>query len=182
MRNCLLILFLLTAFSVGCLTPAKTKDKNDKNIESYKADLDADGVEELIEIEDRSIKGGDTFVLITKISKNKNIPSKEYSLTLPGHFVRAEIIDLDTDNFRQMAFFYDTKDSRLNIVIYRFKNNRLSKVFSASSDCDIETDMDLVPRVKVAKGHNGGKDCSVSLQQSDWEIWAWSGEKFVREQ
>lgn len=181
MRNYLIWAIVAIVFSSGCLTADKTKNKEKKNIETYRVDLDGDGTEELVEIEDRYIKSGDTFMRITKVQKNRNVVAKEYSLTIPGHFIRAEIIDLDTDNFKQMAIFYDTKDSRINIAIYKLKNNKLSKVFTTSSNCDIETDMELVPRIKVAKSKTGGRDCSASLQGSDWETWAWSGEKFIKE-
>lgn len=181
MRSKLFYAVLIGILLSGCLITGKTKDDKKKNIETYKVDLDADGAPELIEIEDRFVESNDSIVRITKLSNNRNVAPKEYNLVLPGHFIRAEIIDLDTDNFRQLAFYYESKANRVNIVIYKLKNDKVSKIFSISSNCDIETNLDLVPRVRVAKSKVGGKDCSASLQGNDWESWAWNGEKFIKE-
>jgi len=173
----ILVLFLLG----GCLTTNKKKNEQTKNIETYKVDLDNDMAEELIEIEDRFAANGDILVRITKPAKTKNAKPKVFNFTIHGQFDKAEFTQLGCDGFSQMLIYYDTERKFTNIVIYKLKNDKVSQIFSARSNCDIETDFDSVPRVKIGKNTEGGKDCSVITQGNEWEIWIWDGEKFVKE-
>lgn len=178
MISVILILFLLG----GCLTTNKNKDNKPKNIETYKLDLDNDMVEELVEIENRFATSGDILVRITKAAKRKNTEPKVFNFTIQGQLNKVEFAELGCDGFKQMLIFYDTANNFTHLVIYRLKNDKVSQIFLASSNCDIETDFDTVPRVKIGNNKNGGKDCSAIARGSEWESWAWDGEKFVKEQ
>ncbi|MCK9614136.1 MAG: hypothetical protein M0R48_01380 [Candidatus Omnitrophica bacterium] len=170
-----LILFLLG----GCLTT--NKKKNDKNIEIYKLDLDKDMIEEVVEIENRFAAHGDMLIKITKPAKNKKAEPKIFNFTINGQFNKVEFAELGCDGFKQMLIYYDTAKKFTHLVIYKFKNDKVSQIFLASSNCDIETDFDTVPRVKIAKNIDRGNDCSVIARGNEWESWAWDGEKFVKE-
>jgi hypothetical protein len=175
--SAVLILFLLG----GCLTAHKNKNDKNKNIETYRLDLDYDKAEELVEIEDRFAAHGDMAIRITKFAKNKKAEPKIFNFTITGQLNKVEFSELGCDGLKQMLIYYDTAKNFTHLVIYKFKNDKVSQIFLASSNCDIETDFDTVPRVKIAKNIEGGRDCSVVTQGSDWEVLAWDGEKFVKE-
>lgn len=172
---------LTLSLTCGCLTATKNKKDKPENVETYKLDLDNDSIEEYIEIENRFASHGDMFIKITKPGMTKIEEPKVFNFEISGQFNKIEFQNMDCDGFRQILIYYDTAKNYTNLVIYRFKNNKVSQIFLASSNCDIETYFDTVPRVKVAKNINGGKDCSVAPRGSEWESWAWDGEKFVRE-
>jgi len=174
----MLILFLLG----GCLTTNKNKTAKNKNIETYRLDLDSDMIEESVEIEDRFVAHGDMVIRVTKPVRNRNAEPKTFNFTITGQFNRVEFAELGCDGLKQMLIYYDTGKNFSHLVIYKFKNDKLTQIFLGSSNCDVETDFDTVPRVKIGKNANGGKDCSVIGRGSEWESWAWDGEKFVKEQ
>jgi hypothetical protein len=100
---------------------------------------------------------------------------------LPGHFNKADFIDLNDNGEKQLVIYSDSNGNFANINIYKLKDDKLSKIFFASSNCDIETDFtSTIPRVKIGISNNQTKDCSAGFI-NDWETWIWSGEKFVRE-
>lgn len=177
------ICLVLSLFLLGsCLTTNKNKSDKNKNIETYKIDFDNDMMEELVEIEDRFVVHGDMLIRITKSAKNRNAEPKIFNFTITGQFNKVEFAELGCDGLKQMLIYYNTAKNFTHLVIYKFKNDKVSQIFLASSNCDIETDFDTVPRVKIGKNTNGGKDCSVLTQGSDWEVFAWDGERFVKEQ
>ncbi len=175
-------LMLVVFMFGGCLTANKNKSDKSKDIEAYRLDLDNDTIEELVEVENRFSTHGDILIKITKPGKRRTDEPKIFTFTISGKFNRVEFTEIGCEGFREMFIYYDTAKNFTNVVIYKLKNDKLSQVFLASSNCDIETELDTVPRVKIGKNINGGKDCSVVARGNDWESWAWDGEKFVREQ
>lgn len=178
-KNTIYVILALFFLS-GCLTA--NKNKSDKNIETYRLDLDNDTMEELVEIQDRFAEHGDILVRITKAAKRKKAEPKIFNFTITGRFNKVEFTELGCDGLRQMLIYYDTAKNFTHLVIYKFKNDKVSQIFLADSNCDIETDFDTVPRVKLGKNIEGGKDCSLITQGSEWETWVWDGERFVKEQ
>ena len=182
MKNSWLIVlsFSILLFS-GCLTTDKNKNKSDKNIETHIADLNGDMMPETIEIENRFQTDGNSVIKIIKGKKDKKAEPKICTFTVPGYFKRVEFVDLNEDGFKQVAIYYDTEDNHINLGIYKIKNDRAIKIFSASSACDIETDFSsLLARVKVGKGKDGTDDCS-SGTGGYWDVWVYTGEKFIKE-
>jgi len=178
MTALVLVLFLFG----GCLTTNKNKKDKPKNIETYQLDLDNDMVVELIEVENRFITHGDILVKITKPNRKKDEGPKVFNFAISGQLSKVEFSDMGCDGSKQMLIYYDTANNFMHVVIYKFKNDKVSQIFLANSNCDIETDFTTVPRVKIAKNINGGRDCSRTPRGNEWESWAWDGEKFVKEQ
>lgn len=178
MKNRFLItLVSLIFFLSGCVTLGnKSKDKLKKPPQIYKVDLNNDLMEEIIEVKDGSDTGVDTTIVITKQDK-----SKIDSLTVYGKFTKVEFIDLNEDGYKQIALFYEGKDNSSKLTIYNLKNNKLTKIFTIENKCGIDTDFSSVlARIKVGKSKAGQSDCSANYPE-DWEIWVWSGDKFIKE-
>lgn len=182
MKSIRLTVFLLSVILVlsGCLTTNKNKNAN-KNIETREVDLDGDTFPETIEIENRFITDGNALVRITKGVKNKKITPKAVSFEIPGNFKKIEFIDLNDDGLKQMAVYFDARDNSSNVTIYKLKNDKVSKIFYVSSNCEIETDFtSILARVRINKDINGGNDCSLGTS-GEWEVWVYNGEKFIKE-
>lgn len=177
----LIVLFLGIFLISGCLTGDKNKNNANKNITTYTSDLDGDLLPETIEVENRFATDGNTVVKIIKGQKDKKAEEKTCSFVIPGHYSKVEFIDLNEDGLKQMAVYYDTKDAYTHLAIYRLKNNKVTKIFSTSSNCDIEADFSsLLARIKVGKSNDGSDDCAGG-GSAYWETWVYTGEKFIKE-
>lgn len=173
----LIILTLAVLAASGCASDDQFI-KGRKIVSISRQDLDNDGVEEIILAEDKSGTGLDVSI---EIKRPKSKQKEVDSFSVPGRFRRIELIDLSAGGYKEIAVYYDGKDKFANLVIYNFKNEKLSKVFEVSSPCGVEADFSSVlGRVRVGKPASGYRDCS-SRNTTDWDIWVWSGEKFIRE-
>jgi hypothetical protein len=173
----LVALILTVSLASGCATDAQFK-KGKKIVSASKLDLDNNGVQEIILAEDRL--GGAIDILIT-ITRPKPNNQEVVSFTVPGHFTKIEFIDLKGDGYKQMVVYYDDKDNKANLIIYSFKDEKLTKVFEISSPCGLDTDFSSVlGRVKAGKPKKGYLDCS-SSNMTDWDVWVWAGDKFIKE-
>ncbi len=171
------VIILVALAASGCATDTQFI-KGKKIVSISKLDLDNDGAQEIILVEDRQGTGSDVLITITRPKPAKQ---EVASLCVPGRFRKIELIDLKGDGYKQMAIHYDDKGNNSNLVIYSFKNEKLSKVFEVASTCAIETDFSSVlGRVKVGKPKRGYADCS-SSNMTDWDVWVWSGDKFIKE-
>ena len=155
---------------------AKGRPAADKNPKDYKFDLDGDKKIEVIHIEKASGQDGKTRIDITRKGS-----AEAYGFTVPGAFNKLEVIDLNEDGYRQLAVYSTGKDDQAHLAVYSFKDNKLSKVFAATSNCGIETDFrSVLGRIKVGRqrivesGHS-------STDIPEWDTWVWSGERFIRE-
>ncbi|MCK9604323.1 MAG: hypothetical protein M0R66_08205 [Candidatus Omnitrophica bacterium] len=157
----------------GCITPDK-KNAKDKNIKTYLTDLDGDGKKEIVETEDRSITD---YLSILSISTVKNkVKETTDSLSVPGKINKVEFPELNRDGTRQIAVYFIGQNSLSNIAVYDTNNNRLFKIFAASSAYGIDTDFGLVSRIKIGKAARYSNPTSFSM---DWDNWVWSGNKFI---
>ncbi|MDD4954501.1 MAG: hypothetical protein PHP17_00465 [Candidatus Omnitrophica bacterium] len=183
MRIVKLISLILSFFLfAGCLTVHKNKNEKQKNIQTYQLDLDRDRAPELIEVENRFETYGDILIRITKQPARRNDAPKVFSFKIKGQLNKVEFADMGCDGYKQMLIYYDTANNFMHLVIYKLQDDKVSQLFLASSNCDIEADFTTVPRVRVARNADGGRDCAAVSRGTDWESWAWDGEKFVKEQ
>lgn len=167
----------LTLLVCGCVTlGTATKDGRLKeDIQLYVADLDNDQIPESIEVYDKGRKHSDVEITVAKPKKPKLA-----SITAPGVFNKIEIIDLNEDGYKQLALYYED-DSKANLVIYNFKDNKLTETFSIKNECIIETDFSSVlARIKLGKPKPGQSDC-LTVYPEEWQTLVWTGEKFLKE-
>jgi hypothetical protein len=170
------LLFLLLAVLIAQPAAAKDKAALGKQPKSYKIDLDGDSKTEIIRIEAASAADKQTKVIVTrKDSVDMG------SFTVPGTFNKLELIDLNEDGCKQIAVYCAGKDNYTNLAIYSFKNNKLSRIFSAGSNCGMDTDFRTVlARVKIGRQRRIEKGNSYT-DIPEWDVWVWSGERFIKE-
>ncbi|MEI8349685.1 MAG: hypothetical protein WCI77_05985 [Candidatus Omnitrophota bacterium] len=175
----LVVLVLLAVSFSSCLTLNGKKEKLPKGVEQFKVDLDNDMIAEVVEVTDRFDAQADALVTITKKDKEPS-KNKVNTFTVPGRFTKIQFIDLNNNDYKQIVVYYEAK-GMLALVIYDIKDNRLSRLFTAESSCGVDGDFDSgLSRVKIGKNKSGTADCSTE-QLDTWELWAWSGEKFIKE-
>jgi hypothetical protein len=170
------LLFLLLAVLIAQPAIAKDKAVLDKRPKTYKIDLDGDSKIEIIRIEDASAADKETKVIVTR-KDSADIGS----FMVPGIFNKLELIDLSEDGCKQIAVYCAGKDNYTNLAIYSFKNNKFSRVFSAGSNCGMDTDFrSVLARVKIGRQRRIEKGNSYT-DIPEWDVWVWSGERFIRE-
>lgn len=166
-----------TAFFSGCITGGWNKDDNrvHKKPEIYKLDLDNDGIKEVTEIEKSMESDKKSVITVSSLRKGRLD-----SFSVGGQLNKVDFIDLNEDGFKQIAVFYRDTQEKYNLDIYKMKSNQLLKLFSIASNCGIDTDFSTVlSRIRVCKnGCEGGYYTNNTL---NWEVWIWSGERFIRE-
>ncbi len=166
------------AFFSGCITDGAGKNDDNrahKKPEIYKLDLDNDGIKEITEIE-KSIEPDKKSVITISSLRKERIDS----LSIGGQLNKVDFIDLNEDGFKQIAVFYRDSQEQYNLAIYKMKNNQLLKLFSIASNCGIDTDFSTVlSRIKVCKNGCAGEYYANNI--TDWDVWIWSGERFIKE-
>ncbi len=174
-KRSLAIIFLLLAVFVTQKAEAKNKAAPGNLPKVYKSDLDGDAKIEIIRVEGISGASKETKVIV---ARRDHIDVA--SFTVAGLFKKLEIIDLNMDNYKQIAVYSRGDDGSANLVIYSFKNNEFSRVFAASSKYGIDTDFNsALGRVRVGKQRRVTNDSSYT-DIPEWDVWVWSGEKFIR--
>ena len=165
------VLFLL----IGCATESQFTASSTKNKlpKVYKIDLDNDGLEENVKIEDLS---SSWVISITRRDK-----SEVGSLKAEGHLVRVEFIDLKQDGYQQIAVSYYDPEKLSYLTVHGLKNEKLSQVFSISSKCGVDAELGQgLARIRVGKPQPGYSECS-NDNMIVWDAWVWSGDKFIKE-
>ena len=107
----LVIAFLLNTFAFA-------------EAETYRADLDNDGQEEIITAEDKfdtDLKG---IVAVSSLDK-----SKADSFSMPDHLGEIEFIGLNKDGFKQIVAWSYGGAHYTNLSIYGYMDKRLYKIF-----------------------------------------------------
>ncbi len=169
-----LFLFLTVLFMQGA--EAKNKAASDNPPKVYKSDLDNDAKIEIISVNPISGAGKETRVTVTRRDH-----SDAGGFTVLGLFKKLEIIDLNEDGYKQIAVYSRSDDGFTNLVIYSFKNNEFSRVFSVGSKYGIDTDFhSSLSRIMVGKQRRVTDGPSYT-DIPEWDVWVWSGEKFIRE-
>jgi len=160
----------------GCATDGQLKGGK-KNIKIYKADLDNDLMQEIIEVEDKALAGA--VISLKRTDKHK---TEVASIKVPGRLTKTEFIDLKRDGYNQIAVYYDDFDNNTaNLVIYKLKDSKLSKVSVFCGRCGIEGFFgSAIGRVKVGRPKEGEVSCP-SESAAEYDFWVWSGEKFIKE-
>lgn len=175
-KRSLVIIFLLSSVFVAQNAEAKNKAALDNPPKVYKSDLDGDGKIEIISVE--NISGANKE---TKVTVAKRDHTDACSFTVPGIFKDLEIIDLDGDDYKQIAVYSKGDDGYTNLSIYSFKNNEFSRLFTAGSKYGINTDFhSALSRIRVGKQQKVTSGPSYT-DIPEWDVWVWSGEKFTRE-
>lgn len=180
MKRAVLVALILLSLC-GCIRnkqPKLTKEEIARGVEVYRVDVDSDSIKEIVRIDPEANGTKDGCVQIIK----KN-PRDSRTFEIPGKIIKTELIELNWDSCQQVAVTYEDKDLNTNLVIYGFKNKKLSKLFYINSKCSIETDSDSdspLFRVKVGRPKPGLESCS-SKSDTDWSSWVWDGERFILE-
>lgn len=169
----ILLLVLLALLFAGSATAGKPK-ANNANIRRYLVDLDGNGSKRVVEVEDKTATDSISVVSVKNKKKGETIDS----FSIPAKIRKIEFKPLNFDRQERIVVYFDGKDDLSNIVIYQLKNEKLSKIFFASSAYGIEADFDLVARVRIGK--TSGQNKSPNLIP-DWEVWIWAGDKFIKE-
>jgi len=171
-----LVKIFITVFLLsGCATGPKFKE--DEHTKIFRQDLDNNGAQEIIKVEDKFDKDSNSVITVMKRDG-----TEIGHFIIPGRFVNVEFIDLYDNESNQMAIHYSSKDNSANLEIYSLKNNKLSKLFNFSSSCGIDTNWEGICRIRVCKPGISGTGCSPENNNAcDWDVWSWSGEKFIKE-
>jgi len=173
-KRSLAILFLLLAVFAAQDAEAKAVRKDPSKI--FRSDLDGDAKIEIIRVEDIPGAGKGSKVIVSRRDH-----TDVASFTVSGVFKKLEIIDLNVDDYKQIAVSSRGDDGSANLVIYSFKNNEFSCVFSVGSKYGIDTDFNTaLGRVKIGKQRRV-TDGSSYTDIPEWDVWVWSGDKFIRE-
>ncbi|MDD5730969.1 MAG: hypothetical protein PHN57_07590 [Candidatus Omnitrophica bacterium] len=169
-----IILALASLFAAGCATEGKPK-ANNANTKVYFADLNGNGQKEIIETEDRSSVDS-TFEV--RVKNNDKTANTIDGFSLPGKVKSVEFPDLNLDGRHWPVVYFEGKDNKPSIAVYKLNNDKLSKIFFATSEYGIEADFDSTARIKIGKARRSTKSPNLV---SDWDNWVWTGEKFVPE-
>jgi len=168
-------LFVLSVFLIaGCATPDIYTPAN-HNVRLYYADLNGDGIKEVVETQDDSARDPSTLVTIRNNNKAGQVIE---SMVVDGTIKNIEFAELNFDEKAWMVVHFTGKDTFPAVAVYAFNNNALSKIFEASSAQGIEVDLDAPARIRI------GKSPQNSLSPNripERETWVWSGGKFVRD-
>jgi len=164
----------------GCAPEHKiVRDKIDKTktVETYRKDINKDGIREVISLEDNNGSGENVVITICKEDKAK---TKIDSLAVEGIFKRIKFVDLNGDGILAIAVSSINPQGAYRLVIYNLKEDGSLRIFSISSKCGIDTDFSSpLSRIKIVKPNRiGGIDsCDGSPEM---ETWIWSGERYLR--
>jgi len=166
---------LAVFFLAGCAGTPKAKDGAHTKI--FRQDLDNNGTKETIKVEDKFDASSNT--VITVIMRDGTVAG---SFTLPGRFRNMEFIDLYENEFKQMAIYCDRNDNSSDLELWGLKNNKLSKLSAFRSPCGIDADWSTIYRVRVCNPGSRGRNCSSENSAAcHWDVWSWSGERFIKE-
>jgi len=145
-------------------------------VETYKMDLDNDGIEEIITTEDRFNTYFEGVVTISGLNKNKL-----GDFAMPDHLTNIEFISLNNDSYKQVVAWSQGGAHYTNLSIYGYKDKRIYKLFENGSACGIETDFKSEsPTIKIGKEQRDKEGWSY-VDEPDWEIWNWDGKEFHNE-
>lgn len=162
--------FLLLA---GCATDSNSRSK-DPNYHKYYADLDGDGATELVETDDKTKTESKTLVTVKKNKKNAEVID---DFSVPAKIRKIDFVELTMNEPEKMVIHFDSSEDISNIVIYQLKDNKLIKIFNASSKYGIDANFDAIARIRVGKAPKEGSSNSTP----EWETWTWCGDKFIKE-
>ncbi|MFH1442102.1 MAG: hypothetical protein ABIH18_08710 [Candidatus Omnitrophota bacterium] len=165
-----------TALFSGCITDGAGKNGDRVNKpEIYKLDLDNDGIKEITKVEKSTEPDKKSVITISSLRREEID-----SFSVGGKLNKVDFIDLNEDGFKQIAVFSRDTQEKYNLAIYKMKNNQLFRLFSIASSCGIDTDFSTVlSRIRVCKSGCEGEYYANNI--INWEVWVWSGERFIRE-
>jgi hypothetical protein len=163
----------------GCATSAKEKATKDKKTTTHMVDLNGDGAKEIIEAQDKFDTDGIYVITVKRALKKKETEDLD-SFTVPGKMKKLEFIELYFDKEQQIAVTYVDKDNVSGIMVYQLKNDKLSQIFVASSKYGVEGEfVTALAQVKIGKPPRGGDNSPNRIPE--WEVWVWTGDKFIKE-
>jgi hypothetical protein len=169
-----LILFLVVPALLFAGSAVAGKPKADLRIKQYLVDLDGNGNRRVVEVEDKTATDSISVVSVKNKKKGETIDS----FSIPGKIRKIEFRPLHLGQQQRIIVHFDEKDGPSDLVIYQLKNEKLSKIFFASSAYGIETDFDLVARVRIGKAPLHNKSPNLI---PEWDTWIWAGDKFIKE-
>lgn len=174
---------LMIALTVSCLffymmPQAEAKDRTTvtKKPNQQILDIDNNGLKEIVRVDDK-FDTEQNFTIVVMSQKKEEIDS----FSAAGKFKKIELVDLSGDGSKQIAVQYKDTNDLYTVVIYKLKDNMLSRIFSVSSGYGVDTEFNsTLPRVKVGRAKFLGGS-SYASDIPDWEIWVWIGDRFVKE-
>jgi len=172
MKSIILMVSLGLLFT-GSAAAGKPK-ANSPDFHRYFVDLNGDGTKKVVEVEDETVTDSITLVSVKDNKKSETIDS----FSIPGKIRKIEFRDLGHDRKQRIFVYFDGKDNFFSIIIYQLKNDRLSKIFSASSAYGIEADFDSFTRIRIGKASRYSQSPNLI---PDWDTWIWAGDKFIKE-
>jgi len=156
---------ILIFSAIICLRPAFA------DVRSFVADLNNDGKEETIRVEDRL--DSQAPATITVLTEDGDCLG---SFSLPGRVLRAASFSLNKDKKEQIFAWSRDGYGYLTLTIYGLRGGSLYQLFKESSACGIDTDFDAQPPViKVCVK----EDAVHGAAGEGEEFWLWDGEKFL---
>lgn len=176
-KNRLVLIVCLLFTLSGCVSLFQSKKKENPNLKTYIFDLDGNGIKEVVEIEDLYDTKSEVDIRVFDYTKKKLD-----ALVIPGRLIKIEFIQLNDNNAMQLAVYYEDQKADTNLDIYQLKNEKMYKIFKMATKCGIESYMDSsLARIKVGRPKPGEKDCSRDSVVTEWDVWVWTGEKFIKE-
>ncbi len=174
------ILLFIVYCLIGCAPEHKiVRDKIDKSktVETYRKDINKDGIREVISMEERDNSGENVVITICKEDKAK---TKLDSIAVEGIFKRIRFVDLNGDQVLALAIFSLTPEGAYRLIIYKLSDDGLKRVFSITSKCGIDADFSSpLSRIKVVKPNRiAGEETCDGNQELD--TWIWSGERYIK--
>jgi hypothetical protein len=179
MKNIFFVFIFISALMVvGCATTQKNKTPG---VTTYMADLNGDGSNKVVELEDKTVTGNGSGTEVTVYSRGKE-KKKIDSISLPGKFTKVDFIQLNPSNSQQQIAVYSrVEGNATNLVVYRLQNNIFSKMFDATSEYGIDLDnMGVITRIKIGRARDY-ESINSPNRVHDWESWVWTGDKFIKE-
>jgi len=171
MRKYFVKLVLAIFLFSGCATNPAIKE--DEHTKVYRQDLTAEGSKEIIKVEDTfDTDSSSTVTIMAKDAK------KICDFSVPGRVNNIEFLELYDYGVSQIALYYNDDSNYQNLEIRRLKSNNPIAITVFRSNCGIEIDSSAICKIKVCRPKCAS--CGAA-SGTEWEIWSWSGEKFVRE-
>ena len=176
MKLKLITIFSLLIFvSASCPTHAFAAKPKKANIQRYFVSLNGDGSKQCVEVEAITLPAPLTEVRIRNNKKSEVIDS----FSVLGKLRTINFTDFNFDQRDRIVVLYDDENDTSNIAVYQLGNNKLSKIFFASSAYGIEPDFTTASRIKIGKSPKTGPDNPNLIPE--WDVWIWCGDRFIKE-
>ncbi len=181
MKKIIYLFILSLPFLAGCVSVDNPPIKKGQFPQVFTFDLDKDIKKEVITVE-KSSDPEPVYTIKIERKDTKKERSDVTSLTVPGVFQKIQFVDMNENDTKQMAIYYDSKRKFSNLVIYNLKNDKVIKLFASGDCCDIDAGfISVVNRIRLNRPRQVEEGEDPCGHMPKWESWVWQGEKFVEE-